>query len=297
MRRVREVSITLVCISIIFSFGFRSMKEVNGNPYTMGYVDTGQLLTRDGNASMPEAYVTIDMLYHPIGSYDVNISCAFYVQSNYTRNSSIGFVYPDGWETSGADCNFSISIDSQIVPYYITGYSSLNLGEEWRWLHDHRFVVFNISYQAGELHVLKVNKTMLMWGGDVFYFNYIVGTARSWIGNTHEIVKMHLYNYSSLLSYSFSSETWLNVTKHDNFVNATWDFTINEFDSNFIEFYAKHSVWKPPQTTSQTTSSTTITNTSYSQATFGSLNYALPGSIAFVMCAIVVAVVVRKKAG
>ena len=181
------------------------------------------------------------------------------------------------------------------MPYYITDFWDLDLGEEWSWLHDHRFVVFNVSYQAGELHVLKVNKTMRMWGGEVFYFNYIVGSARSWIGNTHEIVKMHLHNYSSLLKYSFSPDTCLNVTKNESFVNATWEFTINEFDSNLLEFYAKHYAWTPPQTTSQSTSSTTITNTSYSQATFGPSNYVLSGSIAFGICAIMVAWIVRKK--
>jgi len=201
------------------------------------------------NVTMPSAEVNISILASESWRYDINVSCSFMISSAVAQNLTTAFVYPTAWsmEFTGEEDEidldmFEISVNQSASDYAVLSYEqfvyrfSLDTSE-WRFLYHCTFALFNLTARNNTNYCIDVETsfTIISTAFD-FTLEYIVGTARSWDGNTHEIVRMNIRNEAEILGYRFFPDINL-VSEGDNESGqAIWEFDINEFEYNRVYF-------------------------------------------------------------
>ena len=285
MKRLRGATFALSCLCLIFSFSFAEIVNVEGDPIYLGRYTDNSLLFFNGTVSMPNADVMIDI--HPLHTFEVY--CDFSVESDTTHNSSVAFVYPYQWDEGESETSreFNISIDSEHVNYSIVNYENLNFSQgpesSGQWINLN-YAVFNMSYIEGQTHHIILSKKIMNPPREIdgLTFEYYLGTARYWLGNTHEIITMNVYNYQGLLDYGFRPEENLVVTTSDDVVTAIWDFYINSFSENEVRFFGVDHMWTPP----------------YEEDPYEeTLDYVLPWALAVGLAILVIVWCAKKKSG
>jgi hypothetical protein len=214
-------------------------------------VNSGVPYCITNNVTMPSAEVNISIIVSESWRYDINVSCSFMISSAVAQNLTTAFVYPTAWfwgiteEEDEIDLNmFEISVNKSTTDYAVLSYEqfvyrfSLD-AIEWGFIHHCAFALFNFTAENNTNYCIDVETsfTIISTAFD-FRLEYIVGTARSWDGNTHETVRMNIRNEAEILGYGFFPEINL-VSEGDNESGqAIWDFDISEFEYNRIYFTA-----------------------------------------------------------
>jgi hypothetical protein len=71
-----------------------------------------------------------------------------------------------------------------------------------------------------------------------FEFAYCIGSARSWDGNTHQVIQLDFKNHANLLEHGFLPENYEDLTVENETETIRWDFLISELEDNYVTFWA-----------------------------------------------------------
>ena len=249
--RVQIRSISLFVLIIIW-VGFTPIM-VRADPIVLCYFNTVPAIPLDSNVAMPWADVNISITpkYKQTTNYihNVTLSGLFYFESNETKNIPIAFAFPSSWrENAGGtnvdDCEFDILFNGEHMDYWMVESEDLVIPDslyELSWIEiitsSYSFAVFDTPLFANEIGVLQVLTSFSMIvHGDYFYFNYCVGTAKSWDYYTLETVRITITNTIPIGEHNFTPIDSLTVI--DNFPSITgkWDLNMSEFEENDVGF-------------------------------------------------------------
>lgn len=221
----------------------------------------------------------IDM---PYASVRINITRAstaivvlldseFHVATNTTQNTTLAFVYPTAWGDDALFCNppstwgdgitnesyfMHIYSNGTLLNYTVLHYnSSIQGGFTEDFINDLPnlqyidFALFDIELTANTTLVLStVSGSIFSTSMDRFSYEYIVGSARTFEGNTIEQVQMHVVEEVPFLSKSFGPNESLTITENGIETDATWNLNMTEFSLNKVVFGADvytYVDWRP----------------------------------------------------
>ena len=213
-------------------------------------INSGGPYCTANNVTMPSAEVNISILVSESWRYDVNVSCSFMISNAVAQNLTTAFVYPTAWsmEFTGEEDEidldrFEISVNQSATDYAVLSYEqfvdrfSLD-ASEWTFLYHCAFALVNLTARNNTNYCIDVETsfTIISTAFD-FTLEYIVGTARSWDGNTHEIVRMNIRNEAEILGYRFFPDINLASEGDNESGQAIWEFDINEFEYNRVSLF------------------------------------------------------------
>ena len=199
----------------------------------------------------------------------MDMQSSFVVQCEDDQNTTMAFAYPATWENYYGtvlfdEIQFQVLLDDIEVPTLIVTLSETDFNlselsyedqEAWGFIVDNEFVLFNITLQAYNAVTVKVNTNVIMSSDtDVFDFNYCVGTARAWNGNTSEEVRIQLFNTSLYLGNSFQPQESLTVIQETNKTTGVWNLNFSSFEEDLVGVSISQKRW--PYTTTTTTTTT-----------------------------------------
>ena len=216
---------------------------------------------------MPEASVNITLICRDvvptIGSgptfiYEMDMQSSFVVQCEDDQNTTIAFAYPACWSRYSLpvifdEMQFEVIVDDTEVPTLIvalseTGFnlSELSYNEQvaWGFMTDNQFVLFNITLQAYHAVTVKVNTHMIMSSdADIFDFDYCVGTARAWNGDTLEEVRIQLLNTTQYLGNSFQPQESLTAAQEVDKTTGVWSLDFSSFAEDRVGVSISQKQW------------------------------------------------------
>ncbi|MFW9891936.1 MAG: hypothetical protein ACFFFO_07020 [Candidatus Thorarchaeota archaeon] len=185
---------------------------------------------------MPKAQAHIRMS----SGVAVDVSCVFEVISNETLNASLAFVYPEYWHGYGGgyiEINFTIHINSTLVNHKILTWENLtsqgfitepgNFGGTW--IESADFVQFVYEMQANATYLIRVQTQAFPLSSINYgHFSYIIGSARTFTGVTHQTVEIFVENEIGFESFSFYQAQHLVESSNASGSVANWDFVIDD---------------------------------------------------------------------
>ncbi|MFX1484176.1 MAG: hypothetical protein ACFFCP_13430 [Promethearchaeota archaeon] len=255
----RKVS-TIFALSIILSFGIISIsvQQSHADIADWASLDISGTMTNSSKISMPNAQAQIRMS----SGVTVDVSCLFEVTSNETLNASLAFVYPKCWQGFGGEdinINFTINVNNTLLNYTILTWENLtsqgyivnpdDFGGTWIEFAD--FVRFTFKMQANATYLVSVEtRASPLMSYNYGHFSYIVGSATTFSGETHQTVEMFVDDDVGFESFTFSPNQHLIESTNESGKMAVWDFVIDDalnFSSVGIDFtFNEYRRWKPP---------------------------------------------------
>lgn len=241
--------------------------QVSANPISISSAGSGSFFCFSSNVSMPEASVNLSIIckdrvrtdnYGFIFKYEIDMQSSFVVQSVDNQNTTIAFAYPGSWGGYGNpeyinELEFEVFVDGIYVPTLVVDFSGTGFdpGEldrddwnEWAYLMEHNFVLFNVSLHEMTAVTIEVNAELSMSvPTDEFLFTYCVGTARAWNGDTIEVVRITLQNTSFYLDTSFNPEESLTETEDLDTKIGTWSLDFNSFTADSVGVAISQKRW------------------------------------------------------
>jgi hypothetical protein len=204
----------------------------------------------NGSLSMPRADARIRILYPEDGGIRINVTCDFEVIPLETVNASLAFVYPMYWHLAEGFTNidFGIAINNSHLDYTLVNYSylisqgyvlnSTEMGGTW--IESTEFVVFGYEMQFDETYVIRVTTSAVpIVSHNYVSFDYIVASAKTFQGQTHQTVEMHVIEKKSFVDFSFYPDDFLTESTNGTGTTALWDLVINQSTNiNQVGFYA-----------------------------------------------------------
>ncbi len=211
-------------------------------------VNIGSGLCLGSNVSMPEAYVDIDIIVEDSFRYIINVSCQFLLQTVTGQNFTTAFVYPSEWglfsHPEAEFKSFGISINGSEIDFSVIEWADLSEtydfnASEWLWLSSNQFALFSLEMPPNSTRVVSVKADITLHSNTHnFTFAYCIGSARSWDGNTHQVIQMDFRNHTNLLEHGFQPENYENLMGENETKTIRWDFLISELDDNYVAFWA-----------------------------------------------------------
>jgi hypothetical protein len=211
--------------------------------------DSGGLYTTATNISMPYAEVNASIHLSGSWSYNISVSCSFYLLSLTTQNLTTAFVYPSVWSSWYDDPlvlfdYFTIHANGSLLNHTILSYDDFKFRydsnqTDWDKVDDCDFAAFNFSIDAAEPIFIDVNIEFTTDSqAHDFVFDYIVDTARGWEGDTHEIVNIDFKRDidTEIIRYSWYPNDSLVVMGNNYTADVTWDFHISSFQYDRVTF-------------------------------------------------------------
>ncbi len=198
----------------------------------------------------------------------MDMQSSFVVQSEDDQNTTMAFAYPASWSSYYTpvifdEMQFEVMVNDTEVPTLILALNEtdFNLDElnyedlvAWGFLLDNQFVLFNITLEAFTAATIKVNTNVILSSGsDVFYFDYCVGTARAWNGDTIEDLQIQLFNTTQYLGNSFQPQESLTVTQEIDKTTGVWNLDFTSFTDDMIGVTISQKRWPYTTTTTFTT--------------------------------------------
>ncbi|MCF2138358.1 MAG: hypothetical protein K9W43_14090 [Candidatus Thorarchaeota archaeon] len=211
-------------------------------------INTGQPYVVDQNTTMPLADVNISIVISEQWHYDISLRSRFQIFCGNTANLTLAFVYPSSWHSfsdysptvlhfftialNGSEVEYDILTQAELAETYIPNAANDS------YLYSCNFAVFSTAVSSNTTYLVDVDSDFeLNSTENQFYFDYVVGTAKSWSGNTHETVRMRVTNLTQFESCSFYPSTGLEINKIDNNTHlAIWDFNISSFEGDVVAF-------------------------------------------------------------
>jgi len=255
--KLRLVAPVLVLLMSTWFLSSISATRVSADLMMTSRLGTGLTLLPAPDASMPFADVDIMIISSRNNStsvrHDINVTGSFVVYSNITQNVTLAFVYPCPWVlpdpepsepwTDLESFNVNISNNGVKTGYEWFTWDDLTLAPglsepEWDWLRSCRFIVFEAALQEDVTIPIEISlHVVLISSARLFGFRYYVGTARSWDGDTHEIVRIRVEDKVPFIDYYFYPKMNLSVSVDGSLIVATWNSTISQFEEEYVEFY------------------------------------------------------------
>jgi hypothetical protein len=215
-------------------------------------VNIGSGLCLGSNISMPEAYVDIDIVMDIVVEhgfrYIINVSCQFLLQTVSGQNFTTAFVYPSEWglfsQPEAEFKSFGISVNGSEIDFSVIEWVELmdtydvNVSK-WGWLDSNQFALFSLEMPPNSTYIVSVEADIALHSSaHNFAFAYCIGSARSWDGNTHQVIQMDFKNHTNLLEHGFLPENYEDLTVENETEAIRWDFLISELDENYVTFWA-----------------------------------------------------------
>jgi len=221
-------------------------------------VNIGSGLCFGSNVSMPEAYVDIGIVVEDGFCYIINVSCQFLLQTVTGQNFTTAFVYPSEWglcsQPEAEFKSFGISINGSEIDFSVMEWADLLDtydfdASDWLWLGSNQFAIFSLEMPPNSTLVVSVEADITLHSNaHNFTFAYCIGSARSWDGNTHQVIQMDLTNHANLLEHGFEPENYEDLMVENETETIRWEFLISELDDNYVTFWAAQyevSTYKP----------------------------------------------------
>lgn len=255
MNLVKRHCIAAIVLWVLF-FQFQIAVEglyVRADPIVIwvpvsDHMDIGSGLCLGSNVSMPEAYVDIDIAVEDSFCYTINMSCQFLLQTVTGQNFTTAFVYPSEWglltEPEPEFKSFEIRINGSEIDFTIIEWADLLEtydfdASDWLWLGSNQFAVFSLEMLPNSTRVVNVEADITLHSyGHNFTFAYCMGSARSWDGNTHQVIQMEFTNHANLLEHGFHPENYEDIMVENETETIRWEFLISELDDNYVTFWA-----------------------------------------------------------
>jgi len=208
--------------------------------------------------SMPSADVSINITRNEDYAI-VNMTATFLVYTNTTQNATLAFVYPsfassnlvndsqnDAVVTNG---KMQIQANGTMMDYTIVYWDDfIESGFTDNFLYNAPYVqpfadfaMFELELIANTTLVFTVasDSVFVLTNINVFQYHYIVGSARTFQGDTHEKVHLHLIEESPFLDVEFFPNETLILTQDGIVTDAIWEFDISEFSLDCIVLNAQ----------------------------------------------------------
>lgn len=290
--------------------------SVSANPLTISSATSGSFFCFSSNISMPEASVNITLICRdivptnssgPTFFYEMDMQSSFVVQSENDQNTTMAFAYPVNWNNYYIpvifdEMQFEVFVDDTEVPTLIvtlseTGFNLSELSYEgqvaWGFMMDNQFVLFNITLQAYHAVTVKVNTNATMSSdADIFDFDYCVGTARAWNGDTLEEVRIQLLNTTQYVENSFRPQESFTVAQEVDKTTGVWNLDFGSFSEDNVGVSILQKQWPYTSTTETTVSTSTQTNAITNQS---SLTQTMLLVVGAGIAAVLVVVIIRVK--
>lgn len=236
---------------------------------------------------MPEASVNITLICRdvvptsssgPTFIYEMDMQSLFMVQCEDDQNTTMAFAYPVNWNNYYIpvifdEMQFEVFVDDTEVPTLIvtlseTGFNLSELSHEgqvaWGFMMDNQFVLFNITLQAYHPVTVKVNTNAIMSSdADMFDFDYCVGTARAWNGDTLEEVRIQLLNTTQYVGNSFRPQESFTVAQEIDKTTGVWNLDFGSFSEDKVGVSILQKQWPYTSTTETTTPTISTSQTMF----------------------------------
>jgi hypothetical protein len=240
----------LILVTLI---SFQSVKPCSANLGKLKTVEMSGVYTTTPDLEMPRANVTIHIAETSHHQYSIQVSCSFLVVAGSLCNSSLAFVYPATWHeeplTFDDDEKFNITLDHEPVEYDFMdweqaqeaipgGTDAFNLG-----LADISFARFNETLTPDCDHIIEVQTAFVQTpDADRYWVQYVFGSARSFSGDTYEIIELYVEQQSTPLELNLSPSEGLTVRATGLQTEAKWDFLVGESEQDRISVEFVYSI-------------------------------------------------------
>lgn len=243
---------------------------------------------------MPEASVQINITRDEYGCSAL-IMCLFTIQTNVTQNSTLAFVFPREEDINRPEdriwSDMHINLNGTNVNYTILDWEELgwdldNNTSEYHqdWYTDSSYAVFDTTITANtsiQLEVYAHGEMSL--SSNYCELEYIVGSARTFIGDTHEKIIINVVEHVPFLNKDFYPESHLVVYTDGNVTTAAWEFQISEFESDSVMAVFDIEYLAPPPLPSPSTSTTGVPSDYPNYIPLGAIAVSLIGVIAIIV--------------
>jgi hypothetical protein len=222
--------------------------QVSADMIVISYMTEGAAVHNGTHVCMPEASVRVNIKAN--GSIYTDLQADFSLLTNTTQNVTLGFVVPEVSAYSGGmSSNLTISMNNGEINYSILewndlgvaqGFSTELIDELGTWLTQVKYAVFSLEMQANLTANLIVASSQVYSSSYIneFVYSYVIASARTFEGNTHEIVHMNLVETVPFLNVSFLPDSYLTLTKNGMQSDAIWDLNVSEFGDNSVQMFA-----------------------------------------------------------
>lgn len=224
----------------------------------MTQLNMGGTVSNSSGLSMSRADIKIRILNTVDDGIHINVSGQFSIISSENQTASLAFVYPSYWGSYGAgtiNIGLNISVDNNPINYTLVSWMNLNSSGfqtnsstfGGTWIESADFVLFSYPVIAEETHLIEVNiRAYPLSYGNYASFTYIIGTARTFLDETHQTVEMHIVEEREFLEMSFNPDEFLTTSTNTTGTTAIWDLIIDsESNITFVQFYAKTNEYVP----------------------------------------------------
>ena len=255
MMRKKRVFAYLILFSCIL-IQLQSPVDVGANPIAFDNINiaTGEIFALGNNVSMPIAGVHIDIQSYatfppetqtPVYNYTILLNSTFQISSTINQNVTIAFVYPDEWSVREyydhqvTYLDMRIRMDDASLSYSVFSGSELNITDFDRIIpeiEDLRFATINISLIEGITYNLEVDTTIhdSVTEHDAFNFNYFVGSAKGWQGQTTENIELAITKFTQYKDVTFFPNDSLHVADLNTIRVATWLLEFPSFQDDYV---------------------------------------------------------------
>lgn len=251
-RNCRVIPIIMILLSLLLIAV--STPSCQANYANWGILHEGSSFHNGTHIRMPYADVRINITY-TLSKIDVILDSEFHIKTNTTQNATLAYVYPShGSDTGFLNESLSMLIyaNETMINYTIIHYDDLiESGFPDDFIQSYGFVlagfvdfaVFDIELIANTTMVFSTQSEVAFDSNmDRFEYSYIVGSARTFEGDTSERVHMRVFEEQLFSSKSFYPNESLSVVENGTmnaFISdAIWDFNIYEFSSEVVGFTA-----------------------------------------------------------
>ena len=207
---------------------------------------------------MPRADARIRIVHSTDNGIKVDMTCEFEVIPSETVNASLAFVYPSYWALYSGNyisIDFDITINDALLEHSIVNHTylvsqgyilnSTELGGGW--IESVEFVMFNYEMQVGNSYDIRVTTSANpMTSRHYASFSYIIGSAKTFQGQTHQTVEIHVVEEKKFYSFAFHPEEFLTESTNSSGTTAVWDLVIDqETNISQVGFSATINQYRP----------------------------------------------------
>ncbi len=249
-------SVILLVTLLSFSFVVYSTPNASADIANMYSLEVGGTMTNSSNLIMPEVDTHIRIVR---ARFSITVTSNFYIVSNQTVNASLAFVYPEAWSSfyPANQPNFTIRADNLKINYTVETYENLtangfnfqnsDLGGDWCTRAE--YVCFNLEMIENQTYLINIRTIAHPLVDNYGGFSYIIGSARTFAGETHQTIEMLVIEEEPFVNFGFSPDYYLTESSNETGTIAFWDIIINEslnFSAVVFNFTIKEYHGNPP---------------------------------------------------
>ncbi len=256
----KEIALFLAFSLLSLTIASIKIPRCDANMGNVAMMLEGSTFHNGTDISMPYADVSINITR--IADYaTVNMTAVFTIYTNVTQNATLAFVYPSfskigivfmSTDESGNPISFQtngtmqIAANGTIMNYTIVFWDDfIESGFTDDFLYHAPFVhpfadfaVFDLELMANTTLIFTVvsDSVHILTNTDLFQYYYIVGSARTFIGDTHEKIHLRIIEHAAFLETEFHPDETLTVSQDGILTEAIWEFNISQFTEDVIVF-------------------------------------------------------------